>query len=63
MRGDAVDGDAQRSPPGHNNGEHAEPDGDARDCDEGGCGDGAHYVGPHARGVQQFHEETEPFLG
>ena len=37
----------ESSPEGDHNREHAEPNGDDGDDDEGGCRDSSHNVGPH----------------
>ena len=57
--GHIVDGQAQSCPPGNDNGENSGPDGEQRDDDEEGCGDGPHYVGPHSRAVQDAHERGQ----
>lgn len=56
---DVVDGQSQSCPPGNDNGEDSSPDGEQRDDDEEGCGDGPHNVGPHSRAVQDAHERGQ----
>lgn len=57
--GKVIDGDAQGSPAGDHYWEHAKPDGDSRNDDEGGGGDGSNNVGPHSRAVHDAHGPAE----
>lgn len=60
--GEVVDGHSQGHPPGHYDGEDAEPDGNARDEDEEGRADGVDNVGPNAGAVHDAHGPGEPLL-
>ena len=53
--GKVVDCDAQGCPAGDHNWEHAKPDGDGRNDDESGSGDGSNNIGPHSRAVHDAH--------
>ena len=59
---DVVHSQPKGSPEGDHDGKYTKPNGDDGDDDEGGCGDGSHNVGPHARHEHHLHEEGQPGL-